>query len=567
MPNLQNLKPEVKKWWESFTMQANEHGFDFENSAIDRMLLMTRKQETFQEKNYGMYQGAFLNEKYTYADEMSVYDLDAYPKMQDEPTEENINKLYEAASKNEVIMFKKNAAASKDFASQDDFFRIIGVNKNGEAFIGKTVQEMRDASPEGYDMEYADTVGGGESARETTGEVMRLNDGIDYVPLEQKISDERMAELIGCDPSTGDCCPEKYHLKRLELFAGNGRFKTSTFTPSGDLLADERKYISNNLTEDLKKWTGATDKDLENNNDPESTPVVYDNQMKPVNYNNKQSLMAKLAEGLYICPPGDPNPHRMEFHAGIVHYDSSPVVVPEKPRPVPKPNGFVRFFHNVTKFFGGKGFDSCNRYDEYKAKVDHIDKLNGVKESRQSAIDKKKKEEDLKKQRLTAKAQSREAAKKMQQNLTMQAANETNPAVKDIFEKAAHAYGKLSEERVNYGKLAGESDSTLTCIAGASMIMSEREAKKTQDPTNTLPGPVEAMAADMGSKDFLKTLNRVPTMRHIKQSSDPASIRSLVNHGGMNLKQCAEECQIARKNAKQVAIAKEKAPEVSAPSK
>lgn len=49
-----------------------------------------------------------------------------------------------------------------------------------------------------------------------------------------------------------------------------------------------------------------------------------------------------------------------------------------------KPNGFVRFFHKVNKFFGGKGFKSCNDYEK------SVTKLNALNEQLENRLGDKK---------------------------------------------------------------------------------------------------------------------------------------------------------------------------------
>lgn len=42
------------------------------------------------------------------------------------------------------------------------------------------------------------------------------------------------------------------------------------------------------------------------------------------------------------------------------------------PKPVEKPNGLIRFFHAINKFFGGDGLTSCNQYEQYENEMTEL---------------------------------------------------------------------------------------------------------------------------------------------------------------------------------------------------
>lgn len=560
MADLSKLRPEVKQWWESLCNQAKEQGYDFENNVKDRMLLQATcnikvmNLRTKRKEDSEVVKGAFLKRNLSPSEEYSIRSLDEYPDLYDAPNEANINALYEAAKENKVIIWRKNTTEAAA-GMADDFFKCIGVDTEGNAFISHTLREMGADQDAGKDMdacfekEFKNTLGGPESAKDNFGGYMvTLADTINQFQKDQRLTEDDILETA-CNMGTQPDKRLEFFKVRMAMYSESlkGGYELRTFDPD-NAEAEIHRYIQNDIENDIKRWTGVSDDALRNNANPEKSAVVYDSNMNPVDFDDKYRLMLQSMNGLYVYKPGETEPHRLEIlpKTGMIKYNENPISIPKNSEDltaISEPNVITKFFHRVAKFFGGKGLDSCIKYEEYKKDYDRRNGLKRIAEVKKAEIAELSSKQEMKQSRDNA----REQAKSMSVTMQEFADKELNQEVKQLFEHASKNYNSFAGGNLNLDTIQKPTDVSMASIYAAHMIIMERNANA---PDNKEPGDIEKAVQKLGAKEFVRDLHKTPEFKKFIEKCTPDKLNEIMSTKGSSFKSRIDEVGISKPTQK-----------------
>lgn len=278
------------------------------------------------------------------------------------------------------------------------------------------------------------------------------------------------------------------------------------------------------LCEQIAALTDGDAKSIADNT-PKGDVQVFSADMKPIDFSDRASLQSEMVRGMYVFNKGEAEPHKLVFDSksnALVYENKAEAVMTEAPKAVKKPGRFARAVNGFLKALGGKGLDSCNKYDKYVKDTDVYNKYKDIVVNRAKTITAG---EQTAANRQTIQNKYSQAQKHY---LDLSAKQDLEADLKLCYEQGARGFEKLGTAS-DLKVFAGQNDTALARIALANALAKE-EAIKKDDPGH------ESELGDFirknGFKNTLRMVNSLPSIKAAKQNLSTTSVRRMINSNG-----------------------------------
>lgn len=422
------LPDNVKQWWDGFVEQFTELGYDINNPA-DRSCLY--KVSNWEQVPYdstgsiinslyfseiGNIEAAEIDKEKDYADSIYAHRADYAYTLQEPITDGFINKLYTAATHNELYLYdvvkKLEVYTPENKIGEGEFFRTVGVTEDGKCFTSRIPYEIvnetekqckeqniekssiiEQKTKEAFEKELEGVVVDKTSIyykdvqNKTHSLFQYIYQGFSGKEMTQggelvkgaELTDEEFNEFVD---EIGSFDPAKAYWSYRELAFKDAHAKgfDSEYLKNSDgirTLSSNPKLSADEHLDSLMEQNNGKYKFQELVG--EDVPFL-DKDMKPIDLSDPSKVKSGLKDGgLFFYKPGDKTPTRVGFDQ-----NTNTLGITNKAVQGPEPTLLLRAISGVVRVFTGSDLAPCREYYKYKEGQKNYDAAVKAKEQKAS---------------------------------------------------------------------------------------------------------------------------------------------------------------------------------------